>query len=79
MNRPGIRALLPDSEFSQISDRNSQMLCFKHFAADQWFPSLKDKALACIYEISIGNVKKSAVLGAKANKQELAHAVVDQC
>jgi hypothetical protein len=34
------------------------MLDLKRCAPDQCFPSINDSALACIYEISIGNVKK---------------------
>jgi hypothetical protein len=58
MNARDIHAVLHDSEFEQISDRHSQTLYLKQFTADQCFLSINDKALACIYEISIGNVKE---------------------
>jgi hypothetical protein len=59
MNARDIRALLHDCEFQQISDRNSQMLYLKQFPADQCFLSINDKALGCIHEISMGNMKKN--------------------
>jgi DNA-binding NarL/FixJ family response regulator len=58
MSGRDIRALLHDSDFRAIPDRNSQMLFLREFAADQCFVSINDKILAEIYEISLGNVKK---------------------
>jgi hypothetical protein len=58
MNARDIRALLHDSEFQRISDRNSQMLFLRQFALDECSLSINNKALARVFEISEGNVRK---------------------
>jgi hypothetical protein len=70
-----IRTVLNDSEFQQISDQKSQRPFFKQFMADQSFISIHGKMFAWIYQISVGNRKKSGVLSADMNNNKLTNAI----
>jgi hypothetical protein len=70
-----IRILFDDSQFQQISDRNTEALFFKKFLVYCGFTSIHGKDLACIYHINVENMKKSAALSANMNKGEPADLV----
>jgi hypothetical protein len=65
------RALLPDVEFQQITDRNSQMLFLRRFVVHEYLVSINNKMLADKYGISVRNLQKICRVSARRREAEV--------
>jgi hypothetical protein len=66
-----ICVLLHDVDFQQIKDRNSKTLLLRRFVVDECLVSMNNKMLADVYDISIGNVKKTCCIATRRREAEV--------